>query len=58
MKFKTCNKYDGLCPCLRCENTACHGCFAHRRKDGVGIDTDRLCPTAKAYCESGRDDQL
>lgn len=56
MKYKRCDhySYEGDCPCLDCEDLArgtCEGCMGC---EGYAVDTDKLCPKAKAYCENGR----
>ena len=53
MIYNYCNHTEGKCPCLTCAERDCPSC------DGTGpgkygVDTDRLCARAKAYCESGR----
>lgn len=53
MKFEKCGHFDEKCPCLHCGEKGyfCHGC---QPGEGYIVDTDTLCPEAKAYCESGR----
>lgn len=53
MIYNYCNHTEGKCPYLTCAERDCPSC------DGTGpgkygVDTDRLCARAKAYCESGR----
>lgn len=53
MIYNYCNHTEGKCPCLTCKEKDCPSC------DGTGpgkygVDTDKLCALAKAYCESGR----
>lgn len=55
MIYNYCNHTEGKCPCLTCAERDCPSC------DGTGpgkygVDTDRLCARAKAYCESGRNE--
>lgn len=53
MKFEKCGHFDEKCPCLNCgeKGIFCHGC---QPGEDYIVDTDTLCPEAKAYCESGR----
>jgi len=53
MIYNYCNHTEGKCPCLTCAERDCPSC------DGTGpgkygVDTDRLCGRASAYCEGGR----
>ena len=51
MKYKSCDHYDGKCPCYSCDNNCCGN---YSDEEGNAIDTDILCKKAKKYCESGR----
>ena len=53
MLFEECGHYSGECPCLTCKKKECSACQV--APDGYAVDTDRLCEKAKAYCESGRE---
>nr|DAJ38255.1 MAG TPA: hypothetical protein [Caudoviricetes sp.] len=52
MLFEECGHYSGECPCLTCKKE-CSACQV--APNGYAVDTDRLCEKAKAYCESGRE---
>lgn len=42
-----CHSYSGNCPCLNCDKECC---FQSRSEIGK-TDTEKLCATAKEYCE-------
>ena len=51
MIFDSCPAHDGGCPCLTCEDEHCKACIG-TGPGRYGVDTDKLCARAKAYCES------
>lgn len=59
-KYKMCPHTEGICPCLHCKDfyyQRCGGCLDTKCEE-YAVDTDKLCEVAKAYCESGRDDDV
>ena len=58
MLFEKSGHFDNGCPCVRCAAKNCDGCQDEEvRKKGYAVDTDKLCPAAKEYCEGGREDE-
>ena len=56
--YKECGHYEGRCPCITCSDRIhgrCEGCLATDYRLGR-VDTDKLCLSAKQFCESGRTD--
>lgn len=51
MIFDSCPAHDGGCPCLTCEDEHCKACIG-TGPGRCGVDTDKLCARAKAYCEN------
>lgn len=45
MIVKECWSSSGMCPCLKCEEYCCV-------EDEEVVDTEKLCKTAREYCES------
>lgn len=56
MIFDFCPAHDSKCPCLTCEDEHCKACIG-TGPGRYGVDTEKLCARAKAYCENEKSKQ-